>query len=356
MASLTESATVARKAIKNGAIGFVGITLLWYLGGWGVKLYKQYFPPAPPAPQSGFGKLKKLNFSKENGRPEVFLELPTGEIPTFPDRMTVYSSPVKRSSFLNANKAIEQAAKLGFTFKPVEVSKTEYVWNGQDQLSSKLTMNIVTGHFNLTRQWQNNPGLAKLVGFKSDAQVLTAAVGFLRKSDVLPNDILGEEKVSYLKADSGKLTSALSLSDADFVQVDFFRKNTEEIELETKKVLNSYPFYRPIPGKGLVRLILSGSDDSNEKLVLLENSYTEIDYTMLSTYQIKTGVQAWEELKNKGGFVTNDSPDTGSVKIRRMFLAYYDGGVNEYTMPVYVFLGDKNFVAYVSAIVDDWLE
>ena len=356
MASLTESATTARKAIKFGVIGFVGISLLWYVGGWGVKLYKQYFPPALPTPLAGFRELRKVNFPKENGRPEVLLELPTGEIPTFPDRMTVYHSPLKRSSFLNASKAVEQAAQLGFTFKPIETSKTEYVWNNQDQLGSKLTMNIVTGHFELTRQWQNNPGLASLVNFKSDAQVLSAGVGFLRKSGVLPDDILGEEKIGYLKADSGKLVPALSLSDADFVQIDFFRKNVEEVELETKEVLASYPFYRPVSDKGLIRLVLSGSDDPNERLVLFENEYHAVDYTRSSTYPIKTGPQAWEELKNGGGFVTDASPDTGNIKIRRMFLGYFDGGVDEHTQPVYVFLGDKNFVAYVSAITDEWLK
>ena len=149
---------------------------------------------------------------------------------------------------------------------------------------------------------------------------------------------------------------ALALSDADFVQIDFYRKNIEEIDEETKEVLSSYPFYRPTPRKGLVRLILSGSDKPNEKLILLENNYTEIDYTKMSTYQIKTGLEAWEELKNGGGFVTNDSPDNGTIKIRRMFLGYFDGGTDEYTMPVYVFLGDKNFVAYVSAITDEWLK
>ena len=356
MASLTESAAVARKAIKNGAIGFLGVTLLWYLGGWGVKLYRYYFPPAPPPPLSGFGELRRTNFPEEKGRPTMVLELPTGEIPSFPDRMTVYHSPLKRSSFLNASKAVEQAAKLGFTFRPVEMSKTEYVWSSQDQLSSKLTMNIVTGQFKLVRQWQNNPGLVKLVGFKSDAQVLSAAVSFLRKSDLLPDDVLGEERVSYLKVDSGRLTPALSLSDADFVQVDFFRKNVEEVEPETKEVLSSYPFYRPVPGKGLVRMVLSGSEDMNERLILFENNYHDIDYTRSSTYPVKIGAQAWEELKNGGGLVTNDSPKTGTIKIRRMFLGYFDGAVDDYTMPVYVFLGDKNFVAYVSAITDEWLK
>ncbi len=356
MANLTESARVARKAIKYGAMGFVGISLLWYLGIAGIKLYKTYFPAAPPAPLAGFGELSKIIFPQESGRPEVLLELPTGVIPTFPDRMTVYHSPLNRSSFLSANKAIEQAAKLGFTFRPQEVSKTEYVWDNQDQLSSRLTIDIVSEDFELTRRWQNNPGLAKLVIFKSDAQVLSAAVGILRRSEVFPDDILGEERIDYLRADSGQLVPALSLSEADFVQIDFYRKNVEEIELETKEVLASYPFYRPVPKKGLIRLIMSGSEDPYEKLILFINNYQAVDYTRFSTYPIKTGAQAWDEINNGEGFVTEESPTTGTIKIRRMFLGYYDGGVDNYTMPIYIFLGDKNFVAYVSAITDEWLK
>jgi hypothetical protein len=356
MRNLTESAIVARNAIKYGAIGFVGITLLWYMGVALVNLYKHYFPAAPPPPLSGFGEVAKIKFPQENGRPNVSLELPTGDIPSFPDRMVVYHSPLRRSSFLNANQAVDQAAKLGFTFKPTEKSKIEYVWDNQDQLGSRMTMNIVTGHFELTRQWQNNPGLSKIVNFKSDTQVLTAAVGFLRKADILPEDILGEERIGYLRADSGKLAPALSLSDADFVQIDFYRKNVEEIDLETKEITASYPFYRPNPQKGLIRLVLSGGEDMGERLILFDNNYHVIDYTRSSTYPIKTGIQAWEELESGGGYVTDESPDTGIIKIRRMFLGYFDGGVDEHTQPVYVFLGDKNFVAYVTAITDEWLK
>jgi hypothetical protein len=356
MASLTESARVARKAIRYGAIGFVSITLLWYLGGAGIRLYKKYFPPAPPAPLTGFGKLSKTAFPEEKGRPSISLELPTGQIPSFPDRVNVYHSPIRRSGFLNANKATEQAARLGFTFKPAQTTKTEYVWSGQDQLNSRLTVDIVTERFVMTRQWQNNPGLSNLTTFSSDAQALSTAVGILRKSELLPDDILGEERVSYLKADSGQLVAALSLSDADFVQVDFYRKNIEEVEEETKEVLTNYPFYRPVPGEGLIRLTMSGSDNPNERVISFKNNYHVIDYLRSSTYPIKTGLEAWEELKNGGGFVTEPSPDTGGIKIRRMFLGYFDGGSNNYTHPVYVFLGDQNFVAYVSAITAEWLE
>ena len=38
-----------------------------------------------------------------------------------------------------------------------------------------------------------------------------------------------------------------------------------------------------------------------------------------------------------------------------MFLGYYDPDVyQEYLQPMYVFLGDNNFVAYLPAITDDY--
>ena len=87
MASLTESAVVARKAIKFGAIGFVAITILWFSGGALIKYYKSVNPPAPPPPQTGFGKVAGIDFPEETGRPKLILELPTKDIPDFPTQI-----------------------------------------------------------------------------------------------------------------------------------------------------------------------------------------------------------------------------------------------------------------------------
>lgn len=349
MASLTETAKVTRKAIKYGAIAFIAISVLWFVGGAAISYYRALNPAAPPPPTMDFGLLPPVIFPKETGRPKLTLELPTGVIPKFPDRMSVFYAPTKRSGFLDAQTAIDTARSLGFIFNPDKPSETSYVWTNQDPLSSRLKMDIVSGHFMLTRQWQNNPALLSLTNFTSDQQVVSEVTNYLRKASLMPNDISNEQKKTYLKAVLGKLTPTISLSEADFVQVDFFRNNLDTIDKDTKKLVSSYPFYRLDPDYGLMRAVVSGSRDANDKVVLLDYNYTTVDYQRTGTYPIKTGDAAWQELSNGGGYVTDKSPKSGSVVIRRIFLGYFDSPSQNYAMPVYAFIGD-NFVAYVSAV------
>ena len=344
MATLTETAVVTRKAIKYGAIAFVAITLLWFIGGAAIRYYQALTPPPPPPPTMDFGLLPPIQFPKETGRPKLTLELPTGAIPEFPDRMKVFYAPTKRSGFLDADRAIETARALGFLFQPDQPTETKYIWTNQDQLSSRLNMDIVSGHFKLTRVWQANPALLALSSFTSDRQVITDINNYLRKGGLLPGDIDQEQKATYLKAVGGQLTPTISLSEADFVQIDFFRNNYE-----------GYPFYRPEPDYGLVRAIVSGSRDQTDKIIGLDYNYTSVDYLKMGTYPIKTGEVAWQEFSNGGGLVTDKSPKTGSIAIRRILLGYYDSPSQSYAMPIYVFLGDRGFVGHVSAVTDSVL-
>lgn len=356
MASLTETAKITRKAIRYGAVAFVAISVLWFLGGAAIRYYRALNPAPPPPPTMDFGSLPSVNFPKETGRPKLTLELPTGVIPKFPDRMYVYYAPTKRSGFLDAQTAIDTARALGFTFNPDILSETNYIWTNQDQLASKLQIDIVSSHFTLARQWQNNPALLSLTNFTSDQQVIGDVTNYLRKASLLPNDVDKEQKVTYLKAVSGKLAPTISLSEADFVQVDFFRNNLETIDKDTKKVVSSYPFYRLDPDYGLVRAIESGSKDSNDKIVRLDYNYTTVDYTRSGIYPIKSGDAAWQEFSSGGGFVTDKSPKSGSIAIRRVLLGYFDSPLQNYAMPIYVFLGDRGFVGYVSAVTDSVLK
>ncbi len=352
MASLTETAKVTRKAIRYGAIAFVAISVLWILGGAAIRYYQALNPPPPPPPTMDFGLLPRVIFPKETGRPKLTLELPTGIIPKFPDRMFVYYAPTKRSGFLDAQTGIDTARALGFTFNPNILNETTYVWTNQDLLSSKIQMDIVSGHFTLTRQWQNNPALLSLSNFTSDQQVIGDVMNYLRRGNLFPNDVDREQKVTYLKAVPGKLTQTISLSEADFVQVDLFRNNLNTIDSTTKKVVSSYPFYRLDPDYGLIRAIESGSGDNTSRVVKLDYNYTTVDYTKSGTYPIKTGGMAWQEFSSGRGYVSDKSPKTGSIAIRRVLLGYFDSPSQNYAMPIYVFLGDQGFVGYVSAVTD----
>lgn len=358
MATLTEASVTARKAIKWGGIGFVVITVLWYIGVAAVNYYKLLNPPPLPPASVDFNKLQGVNFPDSKNRPKITLELPTGKIPTFPDRMRVYWAPTRRSGFADSARAIDTAAALGFLFKPQQPTETNYVWTNQDQLNSRLDMNIISAHFKLTRQWQNNPTLATMGDFSSDKGVITEIENYLKRVDLLNEDVIGVEKITYLKNDVGRLVNALSLSDADFVQLDLFRKNIDEIDpnSKTKEVVASYPFYRTDPTKGLIRAVVSGSKIQNEKIISMDYEYTDIDYSRSGTYPTKTGEEAWKELSEGGGYVSPVGPKTGEVKVRRIFLGYYDSNENQkYAMPIYILLGDQGFTAYVSAVRDEWI-
>lgn len=364
MATLTETAYQVRQGIKVGGAACLIILVLWFAGGAAINLYKQMYPDPPPPPTVDFGKIQAITFPKENGRPELTLELPTGDIPAFPDRMYVFFAPTKRSGFLDPQKAIDTASALGFIFKAEQPSETRYIWRQQDQLNSTLDMDIVSGQFLLTRSWQNNPALLGMTNFVSDSQISLQLVQYLQRVGLMPDDIKDEHKVSYLRAEGSKFIPALSLSDSQFVQVDLFRddfillpppgpdgKIPEVPEGEETR----YAFYRPNPDKGLVSAVISGSQDSMQQYVSINYAYTKIEYDTMGTYPIKTGLKAWEDLQSGKGFVTDKSPKTGTVKIRRILLGYYDTEApHKYAMPIYVFLGDKNFTAYVSAVTDEY--
>lgn len=356
MASLTETAVKARQVIKYSGFGFVGILFSWWVGVAAVNYYKMLNPPPQPPPTVDFGKLPEIDFGAEKGRPEMELELPKGDIPPFIDRLKVFYAPTKRSGFLDSEMAIETAATLGFISEPQQPTETRYVWRKQDDLNSTLDMNIISGHFKMTRAWQNNPALLALTNFGSDTKVINNAVNFMTRSDLLADDVLGNEKTSYLKAQADRLIPALSLSESEFVQIDFFRKPYRITDEETKDVLAEYEFYRPDPKIGLVRMIVSGSNDVREQIIGINYDYVAVEYDNSGEYPIKTGQQAWDELKQGGGFVTVTSPTNGTVKIRRMLLGYYDSSQpQKYAMPIYVFLGDNDFVAYVSAVSEEWI-
>lgn len=365
MATLTETAYQVRRGVKMGGIISLAVLILWFVGGAAINLYKKMNPDPLPPPTVDFGKLQSITFPKENGRPEVSLELPTGAIPAFPDRMYVFFAPTKRSGFLDPQKAIDTASALGFIFKPEQPSETRYVWRQQDQLNSTLDMDIISGQFSLTRSWQNNPALLSVTNFVSDQQVSLQLVNYLQRVGLMPDDMKDVHKITYLKAEGNKLVPALSLSDAQFIQVDMFRDDfavTPAVDPNNKnaKITDDqkikYAFYRPNPDKGLVSAVVSGSQDSLQQYVSINYAYTKIEYDTRGTYPIKTGQQAWEDLKAGKGYVTDKSQKTGNVKIRRILLGYYDTEANhKYTMPIYIFLGDKNFTAYVSAVTDEYL-
>jgi hypothetical protein len=156
----------------------------------------------------------------------------------------------------------------------------------------------------------------------------------------------GPIQTTYLKAVANSLVPAVSLSEADFVRFDIYRQD------------QIFPFVTPQFDEANVSVILSGSSDSEKRIIRLEYAYFPIDYNSYATYPLKPVETAWEELKQGKAYIArvkSSAPD--EITVRRVFLALYDPDQYQpFIQPVYIFQGDDDFMAYVPAIAAEWLK
>lgn len=351
MASLTETAYVARRGIKFGAVGLVAVIVLWFAGTGFISWWQATHPAPEPAPAAEFGLLKPIVWPKSTKKAEYELQTPDGTTGRFTDRMKVFFVPEKKSSFADVDKATEIARKFDFLFEPTQLNSKTYRWTNQDPIPQSLEVNIVTHSFTLKKQWSADPTLVTQKKFTSDKEEIMDAQSVLRAAQLLSPDLSGNERVSYWRAQGSKLVTAVSLSEADFVRVDFYRKPWEEKGLSSKTG-TSYSFMPMSPERGLAYVLLAGSSDTKKRVLEIDYQYHAVEYSTVGTYPIKTSQEAFDELKAGGGYLASFEGKSTAV-IRRVSLGYLDSVDNRYTMPVYIFTGDDQLVAMVSAIRTD---
>jgi len=90
-------------------------------------------------------------------------------------------------------------------------------------------------------------------------------------------------EISYLKVLGGETVAAVSLSDADLLQVDLNRSPID----------GHYRMYTPAGLQGTIRGLVLGSLNGNESIVELEYNYQDIDYSQVHTYPLRSAQQAW---------------------------------------------------------------
>lgn len=342
---LTRTAIITRKAIRYFFYGIILILILRVTINTGKNIYRYFFPEPPPPPSVGFSRLPELPYPNTD-RPEnlnLVLETPEGELPALADQMKVYFMPKVSPSLLSLDGAKQKAARLGFSTEGSQESQTIYTF-AHEKVPAKLRINTVTGVFSISYDLtsDNSP----LERRPSSGEVAESQIeAYLKSADLLPEDMTGPIVVEYLRLEEGKIVQALSLSEADLVKVNFFRKEFDE-----------YSGLTATPERGNVWFVVGGSTLREKAVVTGEYHYFPIDETKYETYPIKTAQSAWEELKAEGGFIAQNSSITDEpVKIRRVYLAYYDAGVpTEFYQPIIVFEGDGGFVAYVPAVSPEY--
>lgn len=345
MQNLTVTAFYSRLAIKYAIAFLVFLVLARIAWQVGFGIYRHYFPPAPPPPTVSFGKLPELAFPSQEGiaKFSYTLELPEGDFPKTPTILPVFVQPAPRSSIVALDQARRIAQRLGFTGGEESLSQSIYRFR-KKEVPAALQMNIITGAFSINYDLLSDPAPAQTR--PPTAEVAAATIrSSLSGANIWPEDFTeGRTNSLFLKNEGGQLVLALSLSDANFVKVDFFRKNYNDIVAVT-----------PAVKQGNVWFLVSGATSSERRIVAGEYHYFPVEEERSSTYPVKTSQVAWEELNAGQGSIINPGANKNNVVIRRVYLAYYDNNLpQEFFQPVFVFEGDNEFVAYVPAVTRDY--
>lgn len=344
--SLTQTAYTSRNIIKYGGIGLVAFLIMWSLVVGGVKAYKTSHP-IYIAPTVKYGILPKTVFpDKQFEKKDFTFQFPNDSIPKFKDQEKVYIIYRPNSSFLALDQDTKTAADLGFKEKPTQIKEGIYEFKNE-VLNRTLTMNVLDGSFIMEYPYQTDQMLLTPGNVPDKDQAIETASSFLKSANKYPTDIeTGDKKVSFWKIDVDGLKAAPSQSDANVTRVDFYRKNLE----------NDVSIFSSELDKASISVLVSGSDVNEKKIIEVIYKYANIDRESFSTYLIKTTDEAMTDLKSGNYWAASDVNDK-SVIIRKMYLAYFEPvTLTNYMQPIFVFEGDNNFVAYVPATSDKYVQ
>jgi hypothetical protein len=238
-------------------------------------------------------------------------------------------------------KVKELAGKYDFGAQPQVLDSRTYRWTKPQPLEMSLQMDLQNTTFSLKSNFLSRPDLLLNNQLPENYEAVTTIKTIISGAGMLPEDVATNSgRVSFLKAIGGELQPAVSLSDADFLQID----------LNRNLINQQFDLFGPDGNRGVISAILSGALSANSGLVELEYHYFPIDYAQMETYPIRTPQQAWKVLQAGEGYVAKFKTQPTAV-IRSVRLGYFeDWQEQEYLQPIYVFEGDSDFVGYVSAV------
>ncbi len=358
MATLSETAYLARKTINIGVILLVVIILGRLAILAGIALKEKYFPPPPPPATLAFGKLPNPNTQNNIATPSAItytLETVDGSLPILPTTMKVYFMPKAGPSFGSFDKMKSQAAKMGFVSIPQKTGPTSWRFIDQNNPLRVLDIDEISENFRLTYSYLSDLSLFSQKNFTSPDDVISSAQGFFSGLGILASDLRsGIPTFALWRMDAGTLVPATAISDADAVSVTLNRADITDVLPD--KTSKKYPVVSPDTRQGLVSVLFSGSGDSKKRILEARYFYSPIDQENWATYPLESAKNAFDKLKaGKAIFASLPSPLRSAITIRQVFLAYLDPyPPQSFLQPVLVFSDQKGFIAYEPIIDPAW--
>jgi hypothetical protein len=354
--TLIEISYYSRKFLPVGIILILVIAII----GFGVQLLFLYFnsqstsqtaPSVQQLPISPlFDRIQPPTIPEARSPSAYTFVLDTFDATANPEQATsaahVYFIPQKTASFGFLSKIYLMAQASGFDTKITQHKLEDKMAVFDD---GKRTLRIDIRNFNFEFDYkltQNDPlGLAP--ESLTEQTIISTANTYLNGMNRYPSDFsAGDTNVIYLafNPDTKQVNTVEKIEQANIAEVDYYLPDLNGYPVVTSSYYNSPHF---------VMVLLSGGE---QKVIQSTVAYLDRSIDQIGIYPLKTPQQAWEELESGKGYVVSAKVPEGEVIIKKVFMGYYDPDVyQEYVQPVYVFLGENEFVAYVSAVTSEYL-
>lgn len=346
--TLTELSYYVRRALPFVVLFGLMFLIIFY----SFKLYFIYLEASRSnvlSTKITFGKIEgpKLPEATSSAGFEFTLDTIEGVPVTSTASATIFFNPETPTRFGYREKIYLMAKTFGYDTETIRhklVDKTATFEEG----GTKLDIDISNFNFkyNQSDLLETNEFVTGSI-MMSKTDVVNKAIDFLKRTGRYPDELSrGTTNVIYLKYDPahGDFVNVERAIEAQAVEVDFYRPTVQDISIVTPKFFNSQNY------------VIMNFKNGEPNVIRAQVSFFEKSEEQTGIYPLKTGEEALAKLNAGQGKIVAGRAGTKTVAIKKMFTAYLDPNVYQtYFQPVYVFLGEDDFVAYVTAVKDEYL-
>ncbi|MFA6005416.1 MAG: hypothetical protein WC775_02920 [Patescibacteria group bacterium] len=301
-----------------------------------------------------FGKLEAPAFEQAQRPKDLDFVLDTvdGTLPQTTPSGQIFFIPQKQATLLYLTRANALAQSFGIDTEEYPQQTVDDSWVRFATPSDELKVNTKYFHFNYTmnpttalQQLIETTPSAKFTQLE-DQFVQTAKDALLARSAYTPDVAAGKTNIVYLRynLDAKQFYPITADEVPQAVRIDFFRKD-ELFSVVSPQYFVSQNY-----------VILAPLTNTASAVAMQYKSYDVLRDTT-GDYPLKSATIAWDELTSgEAAIISLQDNPTGTIRIKQIFLAYYDPeSYQKYLQPVFVFLGDQNYVGYLPAVQSDYL-
>ncbi len=346
--NLTELSNNIRKALPFVFLGILVIFIIFY----SINLILRVIELSKVQPihtDTIFGKIQapQIKNASTSAGLSFILDTIEGKPVTATDSAKVFYLPPPVSRFGYREKVYLIAKTLG-----LNTDITKYQLREETAVLADTTqeLSVDIRNFNFTYQYhfENNPNLFANAATPTTKGSQDQAVNFLQKIGRYPDEFAqGTVNTIFFNynLETKELKQLGRNTGANLAEVDFYRPDIDGYPVVSPSFFNS-PNY----------VLLMTAGDGTARIIKAQIHFFEKSDQQVGYYPLKTGDQAYNDLKAGKGMVVSNQAGQKKIVIKTMELGYLDPDFyQDYFQPVYVFIGDNNFVAYVPAITDNYL-